>query len=273
MSSVLIEALQLPPEARAQYIEQQPALFDEMLAHIGHTNSEIRDQVNYRLFMELLSADQIPHTILSEWAPILTSKLGAFAQEAIFTRSFSALWLTAIVYADKQLQVLTAEQYEQIVIAATQLVAKETDLRSYIDEEQGWAHSVAHVTDLCIACVEHPMFKLHFAPPMLVALGQVMWKGTVFVDDEEERFTRLVGALIRREMNEEVLVEWVEQLFDRVEQAAYMTGYTPAWFKGRTNTLHFAKQLYFELKFSHQYDKLRGITSILIQRWLKNGML
>lgn len=262
--------LALSPQERVRYLQQHPSFLAEMFGAIGHPNGQLRDGLNYRLFMELVSANQIPHETLRQWASDLPTQLLQFEQQDdVFTRSFSALWLTALVYADRQLQLLTAQQYTAIVESATQLLMKEQDLRSFINAEAGWAHSVAHTTDLLVACIQHPFFELRFAPPILQALKQVLWKSYVFADDEEERFVRVMEALIAAGVDEILLLEWLEQLFDRLEQLAYMEGYTADWFKGRTNTLHFAKTLYFTLKFSQRYDKLRGTTSIFIQKWLK----
>ncbi len=266
LSTLFNEVLSLAAEKRRPFVQERPELFVQMFERIGHPEGKVRDQQNYRLFIELLSADQIPHDIVKQWASQLPAQLVDF-ESTVFGRSFSALWLAGIVHADRQLQLLSSAQYETIVQAATKLLSQEHDLRSFIDEKSGWAHSVAHAVDLLVACVEHPMFTLPAGPPMLQAMKHAFWKETVFVDDEEERFVRLVAALIGRSLEEEVLVEWLEQLFDRVEQVAYTQGYTPSWFKGRTNTMHFTKTLYFKLKFSHQYDRLRGVSSIFIQKW------
>ncbi|MFF5994965.1 DUF2785 domain-containing protein [Lysinibacillus sp. KU-BSD001] len=262
-------------EERQAYINEHPTVLQDMLAHIGDPNGELRDQLNYRLFMELLSANQIPHAQLEHIAVTLVQEAGLLYgldevnTDAVYTRSFAALWLTAILHADRQLRILPSDTIQAITMSAVKLFQRERDLRSFVSETHGWAHSVAHVSDLAVALIQHPDFSMHNAPQLLQGIKAAFWKGYVFTDDEEERFTKIVEAIIAKGFEEDVLVEWVEQVFDRLEMSAYERGYTQEWFKARTNILHFMKNLYFTLKFSNRYDKLRGVISIFIQRWMK----
>ena len=115
MISQYQQVLALPYEERGLYIQQHPDFLEGMLGQIGHRSGELRDQYNYRLFVELLSADQIPHDVLRHFAGRMTGEdfllkgLGESEGDAVFTRSFAALWLTAIVHADRQLELLDEE--------------------------------------------------------------------------------------------------------------------------------------------------------------------
>ena len=269
------QVLALPYEERGLYIQQHPDFLEGMLNHIGHRNGELRDQYNYRLFVELLSADQIPHDVLQRFAERITGEdfllkgLGESEGDAVFTRSFAALWLTAILHADRQLELLGEEAVADMTAGALKIMTRERDLRSFVDEESGWAHAIAHVSDLLTALIQHRHFDMHHAPYMLQALKESFWKGRVYTDDEEERFVKVIEALIGKGVQEEILVEWVEQVFDKLEMYAFELGYTQEWFRARTNILHFMNTLYFTLKFSNRYEKLRAVTSIFIQRWMK----
>lgn len=267
--------LALPYEERGAYIQQHPQFLEEMLEHIGHPQGEIRDQYNYRLFVELLSADQIPHEVIKSFAArlvgddFLLKRLGEKGEDTVFTRSFSALWLTAIVYADRQLQLLEETSIDDMAKASLMFLGREKDLRSFVNEDNGWAHAIAHISDLLAALIQHRHFNLHYAPSILQEVKDAFWKGRVYTDDEEERFVKIVEALIQRGFKEEILVEWIEQVFDKLEMYTYELGYTQEWFRARTNTLHFMNTLYFTLKFSNRYEKLRAVISIFIQRWMK----
>ncbi|ATP42427.1 hypothetical protein CSE16_10545 [Solibacillus sp. R5-41] len=243
--------------------------------NVGHIESTIRDQQNYRLFIQLLSENIIPAPIIHHYVNYLSADNGLLFElndtdtSTVIQRSFSALFLTAIVNADRQLGILTKEEVEQLTTAAIELFSKEQDFRSYIDEMTGWAHSIAHTADLICALISHPYFNIRFTSHILQAIRTNLWKGYVFQDDEEERFVKIVEALIAKGIEEALFIEWVEQLFDRLEMVAYEQGYNASWFKARTNILNMMKTLYFFLKFSNHSDKLRGIVSIFIQRWLK----
>ena len=270
--STLLEAL---PEQRGQFVKEQEAIFDTILINIGHMESAVRDQQNYRLFIQLLSESTIPATILHHYVDYLSADKGLLFEfttadpSAVIQRSYSALFLTAIVNADRQLSILTAKEVEQLTNAAIQLFAKEQDFRSYIDETTGWAHSIAHTADLICAIIQHPHFDIRFTSHILQAIRTNLWKGYVFQDDEEERFTKIVMALMAKGIEDALFNEWTLQLFDRLEMVAYERGYDATWFKARTNLLNMMKTFYFYLKFSKQSDKLRETVSSFIQQWLR----
>ncbi|MEG0384490.1 MAG: DUF2785 domain-containing protein [Solibacillus sp.] len=270
--STLLEAL---PEQRAQFVKEQEAIFDTILINVGHMESAIRDQQNYQLFIQLLSENTIPGPILHHYVDYLSADKGLLFEmttadpSAVIQRSYSALFLTAIVHADRQLGILTAEEVEQLTTAAITLFSKEQDFRSYIDETTGWAHSIAHTADLICAIIQHPHFSIRFTSHILQAIRTNLWKGYVFQDDEEERFTKIVMALMAKGIEDALFNEWTTQLFDRLEMVAYERGYDATWFKARTNLLNMMKTLYFYLKFSKQSDKLRETVSNFIQQWLR----
>lgn len=269
------QLLSLTPIERAQYVLNNEEIFEQLLAEVGNDNAQLRDQQNYRLFLQLLSENVIPEKIIHHYVQRLTSsegllyEIGAVGDTSVFQRSFSALFLTAIVHADRQLQFLNEIEIEQITKSALTLFTKEKDLRSYVNELSGWAHSIAHTTDLLCAIIQHTHYPIQYTAHILQGIRQNLWKGYVFQDDEEERFCNIVEALLGKEIDEDLLIEWIEQLYDYLEMVAFERGYDANWFKARTNLLATSKTLYFYLKFSNRSEKLRGIVSIFIQRWLK----
>ena len=273
----LQQVLAMNEQERHVYVQaHEEQLLTNMMKHIGHPSSTVRDQTNYRLFIELLSANYWSVERLRPLAMQLIDEEHLFLHiqdrketEAVFTRSFSALWLTALLHADAQLRFLQAEQLAVIFQQVARYFVRERDVRGYIDEEQGWAHSMAHVADLCVASIRHPQFEVRYAPMILQGVKDAFWKGSVYVDDEEERFVKVIEALMAIDFPEEILIEWVEQVFDKLEVYVYEIGYTKEWFKARSNTLHFMKTMYFTVKFANKYEQLRAITSIFIQKWMK----
>lgn len=268
----LLEAL---PEERAHFVREQEKLFESILMNVGHLDAAVREQQNYQLFIQLLTENNMPEDNLHQFVSYLGGDKGLLFEiatietTAAIQRASSALFLSAIVHADRQLGILTKEEVEQLGTAAIALFSKEQNFQSYIDEKTGWAHSIAHSADLICAIIQHPHFNIRFTAPILQAIRTNLWKGHVFQDDEEERFANIVEALIGQGIEEALLIEWVEQLFDRLEMVAYERGYNATWFKARTNQLNLMKTLYFYLKFSNHSDKLRGTVSIFIQRWIK----
>lgn len=261
---------------RQQYMKTNgDELLQNMLVHIGHPDDELRDKLNYRIFIELLSeqlmsTDQMKHLAFTlHGKDYLYHLIGERQTDTVFTRSFSALWLTGLLHADRQLHFLSNEEAALILEASTPYLMTEKDVRGFVGQELGWAHAIAHGAELANAIVSHPAFELKLAPKLLQGIKDSFWKEAVFVDDEEERLVSIIDALISRDFPEEILVEWVEQVFDKLQFYLMEVGYTPQYFSARTNTLHFMKTLYFTLKFSNKMPQLNGVISIFIAKWMK----
>lgn len=275
MQKSLQQVLQLSVEERQDYIEQHGAmLFETMLASIGVPEDELRDKVNYRLFIELLSAQMIPTDIMQHLVEVLPTQrflykgIAEGESDDVFTRSFAALWLTGLFYVDQQTSFLTAEQAQLAMEQSLSYLNKERDVRGFVDIK-GWVHSMAHGADLAAAILSHPHAKVQYGAVILQGVKESFWKGRVYTDDEDERLVKIFEVFAKNNFPEDVLVEWMEQVFDKLQRHLYEVGYTPELFVARTNTMQFAKTLYFTLKFSGKYDKLRGITSIFISKWMK----
>ena len=267
--------LEMSVESRKQYLQQNQQVVQQLLENVGHERAALRDQLNYRLYLQLLTENALTEASIHEIVERLSSieglvfNLGDTGSTSVFQRSFSALFLAAIVNADRQLRYLTDEELDVLAQNAIALLTKEQDLRSFVSTEQGWAHSIANTSELLCAIIQHPKFPIRYSAHILQAIRTNFWKGYVFQDDEEERFCNIIEALLAKGIDEALFIEWTEQAFDRLEMVAFERGYDAVWFKARTNQLNVAKTLYFYLKFANQYDKLRGVVSIFIQRWIK----
>lgn len=262
--------LSLNESARADYVaDNGDAVVTALLSVIGHTEPEIRDELGYRVFIELLSAGHFSHVQLVYLAQAVSSSeyLQHKSLNGVYTRSFSALWLTALLHADRQLSYLNSETAPRVLEQAAYYMQRERDVRGFT--EHGWAHSMAHAADLAIAVIQHPAFEVRFAPLILQGMKVALWKGRVYTDDEDERLAKIIPALAAVDFPEAVLLEWAEQLVDRLTHHSYTAGYDRAFYTARTNTMQLLRALYFNLKFTQRYDKLRGTVSILIQEWMK----
>lgn len=275
MKELLTSVIQMNDEERRIYIDENGTqLIDQMLEHIGYPEDELRDKLNYRLFIELLSTQIFSKqqmkqlTLTLRESDFLFLHIGEKGTDSVFTRSFSALWLTGLLYVDAQVPFLTTEEAIETLHACSPYLNREKDVRGFLDTK-GWALAITHGADLSSAIVSHPSFELKLAPILLEGIKTSLWKEEVFTNDEDERFIQIIEKLILKEYPETILIEWVEQVFDKLEFTLMTTGYTPNYFAARTNTLHFMKSLYFQLKFTKKMRKLMGIVSLLIAKWMK----
>lgn len=269
------ELLAMSIAEREQIIKDDSTeILQEMLAYIGHTDENIRDHQNLRLFLEFMQYDLFSSLDKQFLVSQLTQtsyfyfKIGEKDTDSIFQRSLSAMWLAYLVESDGEQLFLTTEQYEGILNLAVNYLAKEKDTRGYVPGK-GWAYGIANGADLLCALIKHPYFDQKNAARILQSIRDCFWKGTVFVDDEEEKFVHILEVLIRKEIDEKLLIEWVEQVFDSLEYSRESNGYSPFFLKARTQTLHFMKSFYFSLKFRQIMPELQGVVSHFIGQWMK----
>ena len=94
------QLLEMTPEVRIAYANKNPQVFEAVLAAVGHEEAQVRDQLNYRLFIQLLSEDAFSQTIVGEYVQRLSSIEGLLFNieenetNAVFTRSFSSIGIS-----------------------------------------------------------------------------------------------------------------------------------------------------------------------------------
>lgn len=269
----LQQLIELSPIEIETYVKKhETTIIDDMLQQIGAVDSYTREAVTYQLFafcmQQQIFSDEAKQNIIQTLVErqLLLERIDE-QSDAVFIRSASALWLTQLVKYDDN--GLSEEQYEMLFQQAIDALRLERDGRGFINEQQGWADAIGVKADLCLALLQHPHFSFRYTSKLLQAITSSLWNEHVFINNEDERFIKIIIAFIQKSVDEALLIEWVEQLFDRLEYYSYEVGYTQQWFIARTNLLQLMKTQYFHLKFSHQYEQLRATTSIFIQKWLK----
>ncbi len=263
-------------ERQAFMLQHSDWLLQEMLAHIGSVDAELRDHLIYRTFIELLSDNLLTpqqlhylfETAISE--DFLYLHIGEKATDSVFTRSFSALLVAGLLAKDAELLVLNDDDLHIFFKKIGRYLLLEQDIRGYV-QDKGWAHSIAHGADLAATTIKHPKFDLQYAPSILHALKLVTWKDNVYINDEEERLINIVDALLQQNYSEEALIEFIEQAFDRFEMHLMTQGYNNSFFSGRTCTLNFMKTLYFSLKMNNKAHQLQNTIYGQVSKWLKLG--
>lgn len=275
LKQVVRDVLQLTTEERTQYMKQHgELLLEQMLESIGSSDPALRDQAIYSLFMELLVSNQLSKQTMEQLMTTLATddylfyQMGDYTDDSVFTRSFSALWLAGLLRMDIMQPYLSDEAKEQLYQKATQFLQRERDIRGFVDSK-GWANAIAHTADLLALMVRHDYFEVKYGVPILQGIQSVFWKGQVLVDDEEERLVEIISALIEVQFPEEVLIEWVEQVFDQLQRYLMQRGYTRDYFTARTMILHFMKTLYFALKYKQKYPQLLSTVASFIAKNFK----
>lgn len=172
--------------------ENKVFIVKSMIVHIGSTDSELRDQLIYNTFCQLILKNQLDHELLSELLDICLSDLlfkgiGENGTDTVFTRSFASLLIAAILYKDNEDNFLSQSMLYKIKDKLIDYINLEKDLRGYVPVK-GWAHSIAHVADAFDELVKKPKVNQEFYLDVLKSLWNKIFVSTsVYIHDEDER--------------------------------------------------------------------------------------
>ncbi|WP_162985948.1 DUF2785 domain-containing protein [Virgibacillus sp. Bac330] len=236
--------------------DQLDSLLEEMLENIGHTDPEIRDDLIYNSFVKLILKDYVTkeQTIyilqkcMSEqylFFNIEDKTIG----DSVFTRSFSALVIATILYKDATTRNLSSELVLYAIHVGIEYLLLEQDYRGYV-EEKGWAHSIAHGSDLLATCVLHPEFDASQTKACLHAIRKCVLVEYPYIDEEDERLIQVMEALIKKGMEDIELRNWIADL--EVELHLPHERYRIEW-----NVKRFCYSLYITLLQHREFSASR----------------
>lgn len=132
-----------------------------MLEHIGSTDSELRDELIYTSFYQLIiDRNQIEAKVLAELFDTCIDELmfkgiGETETDTVFTRSFTTLLVALILNRDNRDNFLSSSKVNYIKERLMKSLYLEKDVRGYV-AGKGWAHSIAHIADTFEELVMNP---------------------------------------------------------------------------------------------------------------------
>ena len=181
-----------------------PVLTENLLATIGSIDPELRDTLGLEVFYHWLQQgiydrdalrDLIAHLLRN-----LQQGIGETEGDAIFLRSFSALWLSLIVENDSETPVLEPEDIASILEAALAYFTAESDLRGYVPIK-GYAHGIAHASDLlgALASSAHTNAGDHLR--ILACMAGKLNASThgIYLYNEDSRIARATARVFLRD--------------------------------------------------------------------------
>lgn len=205
-------------------------ILNRMLDEIGNPDPYLRDYCIYPTFIKLirenaLTLEQETHLLercLDNHHLFLEiEKEGCF--DYVFTRSFSALVIADILHKDGKQCEIEASLIKKAIKASIQYLSQEKDHRGYV-AEKGWAHSVAHGSDLLTNAIFHPLFNKQYMNDCLQAVKACLLVETAYIDEEDERILNIIGAFIQKGLDDKALLFWLESLpggYSGTEHAKY----------------------------------------------------
>ncbi|MCM3388305.1 DUF2785 domain-containing protein [Ureibacillus chungkukjangi] len=264
------EISRLKVRLKESKIDDVDLMLEAMLKHIGSVDAELRDALIYPTFMkmideELLTPNQF-HYLFDSCLDDnhLFYKIGEENTDSVFTRSFSALVLAGLLYKDRDLKLLTDENFRYVLSRGVAYLESELDTRGFV-EEKGWAHSVAHGADLLVAVVKHPNFKIDESKRILKTIQNCLLKDATYIDEEDERLVFIIEALFEKYVDESILLQWIHEILNNLEEIYSNEGFSNRYFRTKFNITSFLKSLYFIIGFKNEHSSIRE----LINRELK----
>ncbi|WP_446936607.1 DUF2785 domain-containing protein [Lysinibacillus fusiformis] len=196
----------------------QEQLLQSMLAHIGSTDSELRDTYIYSSFYEwILEKNLLDHRCLTKlWHycldHLLLNGIEEEESDGVFTRSFTTLLVALILARDLKDNFLSQDSIEEGQTKLLNYVKAEMDVRGFVPGK-GWAHSVAHVSDAMDELVKNPKIKKTAYDDMLHALWSMyLQPHYIFIHDEDERLLVPIFAMLERGLAQNEVVQLIQQM-------------------------------------------------------------
>lgn len=264
---------EMPIEELRKYNQpQRGQLVKGMLQHIGSTDSELRDELIYSVFFQLIMEKVLTDAELISILGICRDEDHLFRQinesstDAVFTRSFSSLVIALVLHQDRTRRFLSNSDLKTTFAASFDYMEQEQDTRGFV-EGKGWAHSIAHGADLLAEAVYHPEFEMEETERCLAVVAACLFKDGYYMNEEDERLIFVVEALLEKGVPDHRIEQWTASIFDRFKQVHENEGYSLDFFCVKTNVLNFAKTLYFRLAFIDRSPAARKEVAENLKYW------
>jgi hypothetical protein len=228
-------------------------LTPELLAWLGSTDAELRDEFAYRILAAWIERGQYGEEQLRTMAKQMTANLeaglGEDGTDSVFLRTYSVLILMEIVAFDNANPFLDQADLDGYLEAALGYLRRERDLRSWVPGP-GWANAVGHTADLLMMLARSPHLGSAELERILAAIADRLLSpaAVVFVHHEDERLAYAVLNVLRRDLvARPFLAAWLDR-FTRVPgqedwRGAYASAAESAM---RANVTAFLRSLYFQ---------------------------
>lgn len=250
-------------------------LLTSMVEYIGSPDPELRDKLIYTSFFYLIMDDYLTYAQMEKLIKTclddhhLFLNISLTTDDSVFTRAFSSLVIALILGKDRDARFLPEDLVIRAIDSSILYLQKEQDLRGYV-EEKGWAHSIAHGADLLDEAIKHPLFEMNLAEKCLDAIGDCLFKGTVYIDDEDQRLIFPITALLDRNMSERILEKWIENMSINLSKLRNPKEFSLRFYRTRTSLSNFLKTLYFSMIFNSAGIEVRKAIEVILKKWDRN---
>ncbi len=215
----LKEILQRLESGKTNWKQQnQRQLILSMQLHIGSLDSELRDNLIYGSFYELIhEKNLLEHSLLTELLEecknnLLCKGIEESESDLVFTRTFTSLLITLILYRDNADDFLSQQKISDCKDKVLAYLSAETDVRGYVPGK-GWAHSVAHMADAIDELVKNPKLNKAYYSEIVSALyNAILQEKYAFIHNEDERILVPIFTMLEQGLQEQEIIKLLQQL-------------------------------------------------------------
>lgn len=168
-------------------------LIQSMMLHIGSLDSELRDDLIYGSFYDLIhEKNLLEHAHLTELLEeclnhLLYKGIEERESDLVFTRTFTSLLIALILFRDNADDFLSQQKIADCKDKILAYLAAEKDVRGYVPVK-GWAHSVAHTADAINELVKNPKLnKASYIKIVRALYNAILQENYAFIHNEDER--------------------------------------------------------------------------------------
>lgn len=239
----------------------------ELISCLGSPNAELRDEIAYELFTYWLRNDALSHETRLLMLSELSERMNDTRIESSLSRSFSALILAELMRADGQTSFMSEAQRGALLESTIAAIKNEYDYRG-LDDEIGWVHPVAHMSDLLWRFALHPETNSRQAHQILNGVeARVAPTETSYRFNESDRLARVVSTLIQRaNITDDEADLWLEQFATPKSLEAWSDAFrSSADMAELHNTKQFLRALSDQLESTDVGEKTREKLHMLVQ--------
>lgn len=227
-------------------------LTQDLLAHLGSIDPELRDDLIYRTMSRWALRDQFTPDELRKLLNIVTDDqhlfyhIGEKESDSVFTRTFSMLSIVLPLYVHRRSTFLSPDEVRSTLAKALKYLSQEKDWRGYV-EVKSWAHAAAHSADVLDELAQCSEIERDELLQILEAIKATMSIGdAVFTHEEDERMAYATLSLISRGLLIERDIEPWLRSFAPIEE----TGDVHDVYR-RVNIKAFLRSLFFQSSNRH----------------------
>jgi len=193
-------------------------LIQSMMLHIGSLDSELRDNLIYGSFYELIhEKNLLEHSLLTELLEeclnnLLCKGIEESESDLVFTRTFTSLLIALILFRDNADDFLSQQKIADCKDKVLAYLAAEKDVRGYVPVK-GWAHGVAHMADAIDELVKNSKLnKASYSEIVSALYNAILQDNYAFIHEEDERILVPIFTMLEHGLEEQEIIKLLQEL-------------------------------------------------------------